>query len=138
MYFADKSPSSPITTFDVTAYNKFGVPESIKSTYHQSGKPYRIEEYSLIGSKATPGKSPSDVFAMGQFVIDERLGTAPNDQVSYVWTGKLPSISELVRMRDPFSVITEGSPTRFILPGLMLLVGGIWLFARRKAALKPA
>jgi hypothetical protein len=133
LYFADKSPANPIATYHVSSFDKEGNPDFISITYFENGKTCRIEEYTLARLSHGTAKSPLDIFISGQEVIDERLGTAPQDQVRYEWDGKVPGIDELKRMRDPVATFRSGaSPTRFLSTAVVLSLVGAWLVVRNR------
>ncbi len=87
----------PLTHYDVESYDSSGHPSDIKITYFDRAtrKATRIDEFWLTGTKSVPPRTVATIFKSGDLVIDERLGYAPNQQVSYLWTGSLPSLSDL-------------------------------------------
>ncbi len=136
LYFSDGTPIQPIAIYDVKSYDQKGNPTSILVTYFKSGggPAYRREEYTLLTSTAAQEKYPSDVFSIGETIIDERLGTAPPDQVSYLWTGTLPSITTLRLRNKPLTLFTQNRPAaRWMLGVVGLMLGsGTWLMFRRR------
>jgi hypothetical protein len=87
----------PLAHYDVESYDATGHPSDIKITYFDRGtrKATRIDEFWLTGTKAVPLRTVASIFKSGDIVIDERLGSSPDQQVSYLWDGSLPSLSDL-------------------------------------------
>jgi hypothetical protein len=131
------SKGPPIALYEVRSYDKSGLADHVVVSYfdHPSGKTTRTDEFWLTDSKPAPARTPADIFKLGDLIIDERLGDARDDQVSYKWTGSLPSLPQLQSMHlDKFKASGSAEPNSMppAAGGFLVLCGGSVLVRRRK------
>jgi len=134
LYFPNAGPTHPFAKYEVTSYDEKGNAKSMVVTFLSHARAYRKEEYALIGYSESATKTPSDVFPLGETVVDERLGSAQQDQVSYDWNGKLPTIMELRLKNKPLTFFTANraaARNSLIFAGI-LLAAITWAFARKR------
>jgi hypothetical protein len=129
----------PIAHYQVEAYDPSGAPKQIKVTYFDSTKkPVRIDEFWLIGVRNAEGRTASNFFHRGDLVIDERIGRGQDEQVSYNWTGSLPTMEELQKMHAQqikdrtVNPSAGGSLPLIPLAGIGLIVTGVGVWSRRR------
>jgi len=98
------------------------------------------ESYTLTKTIPRPENDYHLILDRGEKVVDLRLGKLPDQQVSYVWNGKLPTVDQLKQLHDGRRGLLARVTSRpWLLPaaGLALILIGIALLVIQKRKARP-